>query len=272
MADIYIGNVKGPQGDTGATGPQGAAGAAATVQVGTVSTTAYGNPAQVTNSGTEHAAVLNFTIPQGAPGATVTQLDNLALNTITTSTDQYPQIQVGDLGRVIFGKIIKFFQDLVTSLAAKINYSDALTMEEIEAASDLTDKVSAAAASKTLKESLSTNDYYKADGFTNSTSYGTVTGMRIRSGKTVYLSFEVTLTAALSSAALLTVPVGYRPTITTGSMLAVYINTSNAVYVYSRTLQINTSGEVIQQISGTMPSGAKLFGFFTYRTNDAEPS
>lgn len=155
MADIYIGNVKGPQGDTGATGPQGAAGAAATVQVGTVSTTAYGNPAQVTNSGTEHAAVLNFTIPQGAPGATVTQLDNLALNTITTSTDQYPQIQVGDLGRVIFGKIIKFFQDLVTGLAAKINYSDALTMEEIEAASDLTDKVSAAAASKTLKESLS---------------------------------------------------------------------------------------------------------------------
>lgn len=154
MADIYIGNVKGPQGDTGATGPQGAAGDAATIQVGTVSTTAYGNPAQVVNSGTEHAAVFNFTIPQGAPGATVTQLDNLALNTITTSTDQYPQIQVGDLGRVIFGKIIKFFQDLVTGLAAKVNYSDALTMEEIEAASDLTDKVSAAAASKSLKDAL----------------------------------------------------------------------------------------------------------------------
>lgn len=154
MADIYIGNVKGPQGDTGATGPQGAAGDAATIQVGTVSTTAYGNPAQVNNSGTEHAAVLNFVIPQGAPGATVTQLDNLALNTITTSTDQYPQIQVGDLGRVIFGKIIKFFQDLVTGLAAKVNYSDALTLEEIEASSDLTDKVSAAAASKSLKDAL----------------------------------------------------------------------------------------------------------------------
>ena len=155
MADIYIGNVKGPQGDTGATGPQGAAGDAATIQVGTVSTTAYGNPAQVSNSGTEHEAVFNFVIPQGAPGATVTQLDNLALNTITTSTDQYPQIQVGDLGRVIFGKIIKFFQDLVTGLAAKVNYSDALTLEEIEAASDLTDKVSAAAASKSLKDALS---------------------------------------------------------------------------------------------------------------------
>ena len=165
MADIYIGNVKGPQGDTGATGPQGAAGDAATIQVGTVSTTAYGNPAQVSNSGTEHAAVFNFVIPQGAPGATVTQLDNLALNTITTSTDQYPQIQVGDLGRVIFGKIIKFFQDLVTGLAAKVNYSDALTMEEIEASSDLTDKVSAAAASKSLKDALTNLGTYKRKAY-----------------------------------------------------------------------------------------------------------
>lgn len=178
MADIYIGNVKGPQGDTGATGPQGAAGDAATIQVGTVSTTAYGNPAQVSNSGTEHEAVFNFVIPQGAPGATVTQLDNLALNTITTSTDQYPQIQVGDLGRVIFGKIIKFFQDLVTGLAAKVNYSDALTMEEIEASSDLTDKVSAAAASKSLKDALSTLDAEISDitaidrGYFNFSSYG----------------------------------------------------------------------------------------------------
>ena len=169
MADIYIGNVKGPQGDTGATGPQGAAGDAATIQVGTVSTTAYGNPAQVVNSGTEHAAVLNFTIPQGAPGATVTQLDNLALNTITTSTDQYPQIQVGDLGRVIFGKIIKFFQDLVTGLAAKVNYSDALTLEEIEASSDLTDKVSAAAASKSLKDALTYKLAYDGTDITTKT-------------------------------------------------------------------------------------------------------
>ncbi len=175
MADIYIGNVKGPQGDTGATGPQGAAGDAATIQVGTVSTTAYGNPAQVSNSGTEHAAVLNFVIPQGAPGATVTQLDNLALNTITTSTDQYPQIQVGDLGRVIFGKIIKFFQDLVTGLAAKVNYSDALTMEEIEASSDLTDKVSAAAASKSLKDALSSFKCLAAESVTISTTATTRT-------------------------------------------------------------------------------------------------
>ncbi len=53
------------RGDEGATGP---AGAAATVAVGTVTTAAAGTLASVTNSGTASAAVLNFTIPQGAAG------------------------------------------------------------------------------------------------------------------------------------------------------------------------------------------------------------
>ena len=53
-------------GSVGATGPTGAA---ATVSVGTVTTGAAGTQASVTNSGTASAAVLNFTIPQGAPGA-----------------------------------------------------------------------------------------------------------------------------------------------------------------------------------------------------------
>ncbi len=48
---------------------RGAAGAAATVSVGSVTTTAAGTQATVTNSGTASAAVLNFTIPQGAAGA-----------------------------------------------------------------------------------------------------------------------------------------------------------------------------------------------------------
>ena len=56
--------VKGPKGDTGA------AGAAATVTVGTTSTGEAGTQAQVTNSGSESAAVLNFTIPKGAKGDT----------------------------------------------------------------------------------------------------------------------------------------------------------------------------------------------------------
>jgi hypothetical protein len=53
-------------GTLGATGPSGAA---ATVSVGTVTTGAAGSQASVTNSGTANAAVLNFTIPEGAPGA-----------------------------------------------------------------------------------------------------------------------------------------------------------------------------------------------------------
>ena len=53
----------------GGAGPTGPAGAAATVSVGSVTTTAAGTQATVANSGTASAAVLNFTIPQGAAGA-----------------------------------------------------------------------------------------------------------------------------------------------------------------------------------------------------------
>ena len=48
---------------------QGPPGAAATVTVGTVTTGEPGTDAIVTNSGTESAAVLNFTIPRGETGA-----------------------------------------------------------------------------------------------------------------------------------------------------------------------------------------------------------
>jgi hypothetical protein len=59
-------SVLAQSGALGATGPSGAA---ATVNVGTVTTGPAGTQASVTNSGTANAAVLNFTIPQGASGA-----------------------------------------------------------------------------------------------------------------------------------------------------------------------------------------------------------
>lgn len=80
---------QGPKGDTGATGPQGPvgpkgdtgqqgeqgpkgdkgdAGAAATITVGTTTTGPAGSSANVVNSGTSSAAILDFTIPQGAKG------------------------------------------------------------------------------------------------------------------------------------------------------------------------------------------------------------
>ena len=52
----------------GSAGPSGASGSAATIAVGTVATGAPGTTASVLNVGTNTAAVLNFTIPQGASG------------------------------------------------------------------------------------------------------------------------------------------------------------------------------------------------------------
>ena len=52
----------------GGPGPTGATGDAATLQIGTVTTGAQGSQPVVTNSGTSSAAILNFTIPQGATG------------------------------------------------------------------------------------------------------------------------------------------------------------------------------------------------------------
>jgi hypothetical protein len=65
--DLYAG-VWAVLAQAGGVGAAGAAGAAATVAVGTVTTLAAGTQATVTNSGTAQAAVLNFGIPQGAPG------------------------------------------------------------------------------------------------------------------------------------------------------------------------------------------------------------
>lgn len=56
------------QGPQGPQGQQGEPGAAATVTVGTVTTGEPGTDAIVTNSGTESAAVLDFTIPRGETG------------------------------------------------------------------------------------------------------------------------------------------------------------------------------------------------------------
>ena len=124
MADIYIGNVKGPQGVQGETGEQGVPGEAATIEVGTVSTTAYGNTAQVTNTGTSSAAVFDFVIPQGRPGEETTTMSSLTLDTVTAQSAQYPVPATGESGSVVFGKIIKFFNDVKSAIVNKINYSD----------------------------------------------------------------------------------------------------------------------------------------------------
>ena len=59
----------GPPGPPGPRGPAGSDGQAATITVGTTTTGSAGTNAQVQNSGTSSAAVLDFTIPRGATGA-----------------------------------------------------------------------------------------------------------------------------------------------------------------------------------------------------------
>lgn len=59
----------GPAGADGADGADGAPGAAATIAAGTTTTGAPGTMASVTNSGSSSAAIFDFTIPRGDPGA-----------------------------------------------------------------------------------------------------------------------------------------------------------------------------------------------------------
>lgn len=61
---------QGPQGIKGDTGPQGVPGSAATIQIGSVSQGEPNTMPVVTNSGSDTAAVLNFTIPKGEKGDT----------------------------------------------------------------------------------------------------------------------------------------------------------------------------------------------------------
>lgn len=123
MADVYtrIGYIKGATGATGATGEKGDTGDAATIQVGSVTTVPYGQTANVVNSGTEQAAVFDFTIPQGRPGQQVTEMDNLLLNSITTSAAEFPLPAVGETGKVLWGKVVKWFSDMSALVATKLN-------------------------------------------------------------------------------------------------------------------------------------------------------
>ena len=124
MASILLGNVKGPQGDTGATGPKGDTGNAATISVGSVTTTQYGQTARVTNSGDEHNAIFDFVIPQGRPGEQTTKIDNLTIDAITEPSTEFPVPAIGDNGSTLFGKISKWFSDMTALVATKFPTSN----------------------------------------------------------------------------------------------------------------------------------------------------
>lgn len=107
----------------GATGDQGEA---ATITIGTVTTGQPGTSAQVTNSGTETDAVLNFTIPQGLTG----EAENLDSIAITFGIDtSYSNISSGMTVTQLFSRI-QLLMDMIlitntemTAIEAKLGIS-----------------------------------------------------------------------------------------------------------------------------------------------------
>lgn len=178
MADVYtrIGYIKGATGAQGAQGAKGDTGDAATIQVGSVTTVPYGQTANVVNSGTEQAAVFDFTIPQGRPGQQVTEMDNLLLNSITTSAAEFPLPAVGETGKVLWGKVVKWFSDMSALVASKLNAANVVN--------NLTTTVSGyaldARQGKVLKEDIVYEDFTAA---LTSTSGRTIT---LQTAKTNY--------------------------------------------------------------------------------------
>ena len=94
----------------------GTDGAAATIQIGTVTTGEPGTQASVTNTGTEHAAVLDFTIPRGTPG----EVENLSSQSILFSeAGSRINVQSGETLAVLLGKVKKYFTDLENDVFEK---------------------------------------------------------------------------------------------------------------------------------------------------------
>lgn len=191
MADILIGNVKGPQGDTGATGAQGEQGDAATIAVGAVTTVPYGQNARVTNSGTAQEAVFDFVIPQGRPGEQTTKIDNLTIDAITEPATQFPVPAVGDNGSTLFGKVSKWFSDMSALVATKLNVSAVVNNLTTESSGYALD----ARQGKALKDAL---DATQATALTNystllDSSLATGTVNLITCGKIGIYNFDITV-------------------------------------------------------------------------------
>lgn len=180
-----------PRGSTGAT-PQ------ITVQV---KTGEPGTAASVKQTGTAEAPVIELTIPRGDTG----NIGSLTINGKTPDSAGKVELTAADVGAraddwmptaadvgALSGtdatltqageaadaqKVGEELSQLTTNVNAKVNQSDALTLEEILASTDLTNKVAGAAAVKTIKNditSLKQGGFYteKNKGNTMPADYG----------------------------------------------------------------------------------------------------
>lgn len=189
--NIALGLPKGDKGDPGAT-PQ------ITVQV---KTGEPGTAASVKQTGTAEAPVIELTIPRGDTG----NIGSLTINGKTPDSAGKVELTAADVGAraddwmptaadvgALSGtdatltqageaadaqKVGEELSQLTTNVNAKVNQSDALTLEEILASTDLTNKVAGAAAVKTIKNditSLKQGGFYteKNKGNTMPADYG----------------------------------------------------------------------------------------------------
>lgn len=242
MADVYtrIGYIKGATGAPGAQGAKGDTGDAATIQVGSVTTVPYGQTANVVNSGTEQAAVFDFTIPQGRPGQQTTEMDNLLLNSITTSAAEFPVPAVGETGKVIFGKITKWFSDMAALVASKFDAANVVNNLTTTASGYALD----ARQGKAIGDLLTT---HSERTYTNSTYLsGNITVGR--EGMTAYIMYSASVyimpTSGDWTVLVSGIPAEYRPRrnvvfastdVSTSHTIAILVSSTGTISYYTPT-------------------------------------
>lgn len=176
---------KGEKGDPGRDGSPGATGATPRFTV-TAVTGEAGTAASVTQSGTAENPMVEFTIPQGMKGDTGATGEKgekgdpgkdapqeIVLYTAQTLDDAQKAQARENIGAASATTV----SSLKTDVDAKINQSDALTLEEIMASTDLSKKVASAEAVKSIKNnvgSIKSGGFYseKTKGNTMPADYG----------------------------------------------------------------------------------------------------
>ena len=176
---------KGEKGEPGRDGSPGATGATPRFTV-TAVTGEAGTAASVTQSGTAENPMVEFTSPQGVKGDTGATGEKgekgdpgkdapqeVVLYTAQTLDDAQKAQARENIGAASATTV----SSLKTDVDAKINQSDALTLEEIMASTDLSKKVASAEAVKSIKNnvgSIKSGGFYseKTKGNTMPADYG----------------------------------------------------------------------------------------------------
>ena len=173
---------KGEKGDPGRDGSPGATGATPRFTV-TAVTGEAGTAASVTQSGTAENPMVEFTIPQGMKGDTGEKGEkgdpgkDAPQEAVLYTAQTLDDAQKAQVRENIGAADETTVSSLKTDVDAKINQSDALTLEEIMASTDLSKKVASAEAVKSIKNaigSIKSGSFYaeKSKGNTVPVDYG----------------------------------------------------------------------------------------------------